>query len=530
MSLKAASTEPPIFAEEMHFGRRVRCFKARPPHVLAMLHRARDAAPDSEALVDGDRRFTYAGLSETVDSLASALAAEGLAQGDRIAIVMANRWEFIVILLAALRLDAIAVPVNVREQTPELTHILAHSGATFVVYDARAADRLPSPRAIPEVRRWFDVEDKAFAALLACPQAALPEAATDEEATAILLYTSGTTGRPKGARLTHLGLVHAALHYGYGMHLGPGERSVLAVPASHVTGIAAIIMAMLGCGGCTVILRSFSAAGFLDLASSERMTHTVMAPAMYNLCLLRADFRNYSLAPWRIGAYGGAPMPQATIATLAGALPRLRLINAYGATETTSPATLTPYEFAGKRPESVGRAVACAQVRIVDDNGRDVPLGEPGEIWISGPMTIPGYWNDAEATAASFSGPFWKSGDIGIMDGKGFVILRDRKKDMINRGGYNVYSVEIENVVAAVPGIAECAAVAHADPVLGEKIHVFVRCTDEGRVTAAAVRTACAEALADYKVPDFVTFLDGPLPRNANGKVLKAELRALTTG
>jgi len=241
---------------------------------------------------------------------------------------------------------------------------------------------------------------------------------------------------------------------------------------------------------------------------------------------LRADFLDYDLSGWRIGGYGGAPMPEATIAALADKLPDLILVNAYGATETASPATIMPMGGTRLHADSVGKTVPCGTIRIVDGAGNDVAPGEAGEIWIAGPMVTPGYWRDETITNASIANGYWKSGDIGTKDRDGFIRLHDRKKDMIIRGGYNIYSAEIENCLNHHPDIVECAAVAQPDPVLGEKLHVFVFAPSSD-LSADDVRSFCAARLADYKIPDFVTFLNEGLPRNANGKIMKADLRKI---
>jgi len=525
----------PEIAEEVHFGgRHVRCFTGRPRGVDQMLREAVARNGSGDAVVSGDVRLSYIELDAIVSRVAANLSALGVVQGDRVALLLGNRPEFIHVLLGVARLGAIVVPVNVREQTPELTYILNHCGAKALVHDASVADRLPKSNDLPELVHRFSVAGdvagaRAFQELLAQPVAPVPEVVPDEEDVAVILYTSGTTGLPKGAMLTHFNICHSVMHFETCMALTQADRSVLAVPASHVTGLIANILTMVRVAGCNLVLPEFDARAFLDFAASERMTYSILVPAMYNLCLLRADFSAFDLSPWRIGGYGGAPMPEATIAALADKLPDLILMNAYGSTEVTSPATLMPMGETILRPDSVGRTVPCGEIRIVDEEGRDVQRGQAGEIWIGGPMTVPGYWNDEARTAGGFADGFWKSGDVGSMDDEGYVRLHDRKKDMIIRGGYNVYSAELENALSHHPGVIECAAVAHPDPVLGEKIHVFVRAASAD-VTADDLRGFCAERLADYKVPDFVTFLDEPLPRNANGKVLKNTLREQAAG
>jgi long-chain acyl-CoA synthetase len=517
---------------EAHFGERVvRCFAERAPNVDALFRRSVEIHANSEALIGADgERITYAALDAMVSRVAANLAQRGLRRGDRVALLLANRPEFAMLLLAAARLGAIAVPINIRSQTPEIEYVLGHCGAKALVHEADLTSRLPNPARLPELKLRFaaggaSADCAPFSDLLG-ERSASELAPVDEEDTAIILYTSGTTGQPKGAMLTHFNLVHSVMHYVLCLGLRSGDRSLLAVPASHVTGTVAVVLPMLTVGGGVVFMQQFKAKAFLQLASRERMTHALMVPAMYNLCLLDQEFDSFDLSAWRIGGYGGAPMPEATIAALAQKLPGLSLVNAYGSTETTSPVTLMPPGKTAERPDSVGIVVPCGELLVMDETGREVAPGEQGELWIAGPMVVPGYWNNPEATQASFPAGFWRSGDIGSIDRDGYVRVFDRKKDLINRGGYKVYSIEVENALAHHPQVLECAVVPVADPVLGEKtLAVVVRrgpqCDPED------LRRFCAARLSDYKVPDFFALQDEPLPRNANGKVLKRELRSL---
>jgi len=527
----------PRMRREAHFGRVFACFAERPAHLNAMFAQTLSRHAADEALVCADRRITYAELDRIVERVAAGLARDGLRAGDRLAILCANEPEFIFALLAAFRLGAIAVPINVREQTPELAYVLNQCKARALVFDAELADRIPAPGALPHLALRYAVgeaavsgaadgvarPDRPFSRLLE-PGTTLPPAVPSEEETAVILYTSGTTGHPKGAMLTHLNLIHSVLHFEHCMELGPGERVLLAVPASHVTGLVAITLTMLRVGGCVLMLREFKAGPFLELASRERMTYTLVVPAIYNLCLREPNFAGFDLSHWRVGGFGGAPMPEGTIRTLAQKLPRLTLVNAYGATETTSPATTMPLGRQASHPDSVGAVVPCGEVRVMNDAGHEVASGETGEIWIAGPMVVPGYWEDAAATQREFCGGYWKSGDIGAIDADGYVRILDRKKDLINRGGYKVYCAEVENVLSLHPAVVESALIARPDPVLGEKAHAFVL-RSESSCTAEELRAHCARHLADYKLPDFITFVEHPLPRNANGKILKRQLR-----
>jgi acyl-CoA synthetase (AMP-forming)/AMP-acid ligase II len=518
----------PRLRREAHFGRVVTCFAERPAQLNALFAQtlARHAA--DEALVCAERRISYAELDRCAQRVAAGLARDGLRAGDRIALLCANEPEFVFALLAVFRLGAIAVPINVREQRPELAYVLNQCKARALVFDADLAERIPAPDALPHLALRYAVGDapgvRPFAQLVESAAQAPAPAAAGEDETAVILYTSGTTGHPKGAMLTHLNLIHSALHFEHCMEFGSAERALLAVPASHVTGLVAIILTMLRTGGCVLMLREFRARAFLELASQERMSYTLVVPAIYNLCLREPDFDNYDLSRWRVGGFGGAPMPEGTIRALAQKLPRLTLVNAYGATETTSPTTSMPLGAQAAHLDSVGVVVPCGEMRVMDDEGREVPPGASGELWIAGPMVVPGYWDNAAATQSEFCGGYWKSGDIGSVDADGYVRILDRKKDLINRGGYKIYCVEVENVLSLHPAVADAAVVSRPDPVLGEKTQAFVFLADPA-CSADALRAHCAQHLADYKVPDFITFVEQPLPRNANGKLLKRQLR-----
>jgi acyl-CoA synthetase (AMP-forming)/AMP-acid ligase II len=518
---------------ERHFGgRELRCFADRPRHIDALFRATAARFPRKAALIVGDRRVPYAELDRMVQHLAGNLARHGVAPGDRVALLLGNCVEFPAAVLACARLGAIAMPIGTRQRGPELEYLLSDSGARLLIFESAFAENLPARTAIAGVRLIVvgaAISGAEPMAALLAPTEPPPAPAIAEENTAIILYTSGTTGKPKGAMLSHLNVVHSVIHFTRCLGLGPEDRAILAVPAAHVTGTVAILLSTIYFGGTTVMLPVFKARDFLMLAARERITYTCMVPAMYILCLMDPEFDRFDLGAWRVGSFGGAPMPEATIATLAEKLPHLQLSNAYGATETTSPTTLMPLGATAGRAESVGQVVPCGELVVVDEAGAPVPPGIPGEIWIRGPMVVPGYWRKPEANQQSFSDGFWHSGDIGAIDAEGFVRVFDRVKDMINRGGYKVFSAEVENALAYHPGVVECAVVGRPDPVLGERVQAFVL-PKTADVTADAIRRFCAERMADYKVPEIVVLVQDPLPRNANGKVQKALLRERARG
>jgi len=527
-----ADTRLPPVRRELHFGQRLLpCFVQRPAGLAAMLADALAQRPDGEALVCGPLRLSWRELHHAATRCAGGLAQRGIAPGDRVALHLGNVPEFVITALACAWAGAVLVPISSRARGPELAFALADSGAVALVCAAELAELQPVPAAVPQLRHRLAVGSttlagfEPFAELMRAAPMAQPQPA-DEEALAVLLYTSGTTGQPKGAMLTHLNIVHSVMHVVQAMGLSETERSVVAVPLAHVTGLVAQLYALLHCRGCLVLMPQFKAADFIRLAALERMSYTILVPAMYNLCLLLPDLQAQALPHWRIGAFGGAAMPTATIEGLATRLPGLALMNAYGATETCSPATIMPAAQTASHGDSVGQRVPCAALCIVDDQGCELPPGGVGEIWVAGPMVVPGYWNNPQATASEFCGGYWRSGDIGSIDADGFVRILDRKKDLIIRGGYKVYCVAVENTLAEHPQVLEAALVGVPCAVLGERVHAFVCVQQLGPATqAAALQAFCAERLADYAVPETWTIGTEPLQRNANGKIMKRELR-----
>jgi long-chain acyl-CoA synthetase len=493
-------TVPALRAERHFDGRVVRCFAERPKSTYTLLAEAVFRNPDGEAVVCGEERPSYQHFDQIVNAWAAHLESVGVGRGNRVAMLLGNGIAFPAVLFAALRLGAIAVPISIREQTPGLAYMLAHCGAKVLVHDADLAARLPAPAATPQLQHRIALSPDAprggLPRLDSAAHPATPPAEVDEEDTAIILYTSGTMGRPKGAMLTHLGICHSAMHYECCMGITARDRSVVAVPMSHVTGVVALIAAMIRAAGTLIVMQAFKAADFLTLAERERMTHTLLVPAMYNLCLLEPRFEDADLSAWRLGGFGGAPMATATIERFARKLPRLQLMNAYGSTETTSPATLMPPNESAKRLDSVGLAVPCGEVLVMDEDGREVPRGEEGEIWLRGPMVVSGYWDNPEATAESFVAGFWRSGDVGSIDVEGYVRVLDRKKDMINRGGYKIYSIEVENALMTHPDVVEAAVIARPCPVLGERAHAVV-CRKHAQATTEDLTRHCAGLLAD---------------------------------
>ncbi|MGL5167502.1 MAG: class I adenylate-forming enzyme family protein [Afipia sp.] len=517
----------PAMRLESRFGDRVvPAFDHRPASIWAMVAEAAAKNPNGEALICGDERMTWREVAEKSAQVAAGFKEIGLKPGDRIALLIGNRIEFVLALYGAAHFGLVSVLLSTRLQKPEIAYMLTDCGAKLLVHEDELAERVPDAVDLPDLLHRVSIGPTAgalaFADLIATDLSLAPTVVGEED-TAMILYTSGTTGKPKGAMLAHCNLVHSSMVYEVCMELTQDDRSIAAVPLAHVTGIVANIMAMARCAGALIIVAEFKAAEYLKIAARERVTQTVMVPAMYNLCLLQADFDTHDLSTWRIGGYGGAPMPVATIEKLAQKLPGLNLINAYGSTETSSPSTIMPPQFTKSHGDSVGLPCPGAHITVMDTSGHELPRGEVGEIWIRSASVIKGYRNNPRATAESFTAGYWHSGDLGSIDEENFVRVFDRQKDMINRGGFKIYSAEVEAILAGHPAVVESAVVARPCPVLGERVHAVVVVRSE--IDPPALRAWCAERLSDYKVPETIAVTVEPLPRNANGKVMKKDLR-----
>jgi acyl-CoA synthetase (AMP-forming)/AMP-acid ligase II len=513
---------PAALRIEAHWDRLITCFADRPPTLLASIQKIVQTKPEALSVIEGDVRLTYVDLYEQAGSLASMLAADGVCAGDRVAVLLNNGVDAVRAIVALLRLGAVLVAVSTRSRSQELDHICADCEPCAVLYGAEFGEVIAMAAKAPALR--YDTSGQRWSESLNGRRPAPQAAEIDEESLFAILYTSGTTGKPKGAMLTHLGAVHSCLHWRDALGLGRDERTLVCVPWAHVSGLCGVVTPFLSLGGTLVMLPEFKRRVALELAARERITHALMVPAMYGLCLLEPDLADFDLTSWRIAAYGGAPMAPPTIERFAAAFPWLAMCNAYGATETTSPATVMPPGEGTARADSVGRVVRCGDIRVMDDRGWEVPPGTDGELWIAGPMVVPGYWRNPEATAAAFVGGYWRSGDIGSIDAQGYVRIADRKKDMIIRGGFKIYPAEVESVLAGLDGVIEAAVVGRADPMLGEAVVAFVTGEAE-RLTPDSIRRYCAERLSDYKVPADVIIERSALPRNANGKIQKTDLR-----
>ncbi|QHC02211.1 AMP-binding protein [Epidermidibacterium keratini] len=471
-----------------------------PASLLDMFARWVAQTPDAEVVMEvGGERLTYQQLWDRAARVAGGLRAEGVRGGDRVAILTAAGNEWVVAFWGILLAGAVAVPVNTRFAQPEIDYVIEDSGAAYTF----------QPGA--------DLPDDE------------PYVATGKEHgdLAAIFYTSGTTGRPKGALTSHEAFLSNCENMVRAIELpkeqGAECRTLISVPLFHVTGTNSQLLVAMYLGGSAVILPELDIPTLLRTVQEEKITSLTTVPAIYKLLMLNPSFGDYDLSSVRWAGYGGAPIAPALVAQLRDALPGVKLKNGFGMTETASLLTVLPDEYAAEHPDSVGFAcpVVDLAVDLPDESG-------VGELLARGPNITSGYWNKPDATLDAFDGSWLHTGDLARVDDEGFVYVVDRAKDMINRGGENVYSVEVENALAAVPGIAESAVVAVADEVMGEKVGAIVVPAPGAELTADGIIQALQGNLADFKIPQYVVITDEPLPRNPGGKVLKPPLRKET--
>jgi acyl-CoA synthetase (AMP-forming)/AMP-acid ligase II len=508
--------------DETHFGRPLRCYPpSRPRTLTELLDRAVHRVPDRDAVVDAAERLTWRELSERAGRLAATLhRRHGIKPGDRVAVLLRNGSPLCVAVFALAQLGAIAVTLNTKLKAMELEFMLQNSGARVLLTNPEWWPEIEGIRDRLPCEAYYQTPYPELFAQRPAP----PGTPIHEDDPAFIMYTSGTTGRPKGAMGTHLGVITSAITYERCYGLGEAERTLVAVPLFHVTGLIAQFLTFAHLGGTTVVMSAFDAAEALRLIDAERITHMIAAPTVYVMMMLQPGHQRVG-ATLRALGYGGAPIASETVRQLREWLPRCRLHNTYGLTETSSPATCLPDADALGRVSSVGWPVPPAEVRTVEpDTGRECGPDDVGELLIKGPMVVPGYWANPEATAAAMSDGWLRTGDLATIDRDGYVTIMDRIKDMINRGGEKVFCVEVEEVLCSHPGVLEAAVLGVPDPVYGEAVKACVVPRPGAAVEADEVRAWVRARLAKFKVPREVSVLEA-LPRNPNGKVLKALLR-----
>ncbi|MBS0359849.1 MAG: long-chain-fatty-acid--CoA ligase [Proteobacteria bacterium] len=490
---------------------------------------------DHVAIECEGRRLTYADLDRRADQAAGLLAQAGVKPGDRVAWLGRSHEAFFEVFFGAARVRACLAPINTRLAVPEIAFILGDSGADLFFVTAGLLDTARAVVAqVERPIRLIVVGAEAGADLggleryEALRDAAAPAPELDQQADddILQLYTSGTTGLPKGVRLNNANY-QAFLDLRTkveGFDYGPDDTVAIVMPLFHVAGTN-ISFSGLAAGGRVILLPEFSPGAVLNLVEAERVAHIFLVPAMINMCLQAPEIEGADLSSLKSVAYGASPIGEAVLAK-ATARFGCGFIQFYGMTESTGAGTfLTPTEHVPELLRSCGKAWPDMAVRVLTDDGREAEVGEIGEIAIWGGMVMAGYWNRPEATADTVSPDRWlKTGDAGYRDAAGYIFIHDRVKDMIVSGGENVYPAEVENAIMGCPGVADVAVIGAPDAKWGEAVKAIVVKSPDCDCDPASVIAWARERIAAYKAPKSVDFID-VLPRNASGKVLRRELR-----
>ena len=541
-------------ASETIRGVETRTWKHAPATLAQLLTFSRQHGQTEFAILENER-VTYEAHYLAAVNLAVKLQALGIGKGDRVAFAMRNLPEWSVIFFAVTALGAIIVPLNSWWTGGELEYGINDSGATTVIADGRRhlvmADRYA---AMPTVERIIVTRAKgplthseiALEELIGAPgtwselpDVPLPGVAVDTDDDATIFYTSGTTGSPKGALGTHRNILTNIMSSGYAnartmLRRGDippptpeAKISLVVIPLFHVTACSAFLMGNIATGGTVIYMRKWDPAEAMALIQRERIQATGGVPTIAWQLLEHPDRARYDLSSLDTIIYGGAPSAPELVKRIHdefGALPG----NGWGMTETMATVTSHSGEDYCHRPDSCGPPVPVAELKIMaPDGSAELPVGDVGELWAKGPMVVKGYWNKPEATAATFVDGWVRTGDLARLDDEGFCYIVDRAKDIVIRGGENIYSIEVESVLYAHPAVTDCALIGIPHRTLGEEPAAVVHLAPGETASEAELQKWVRDRLAGFKVPVTVRFVGDVLPRNANGKILKKELRSL---
>jgi long-chain acyl-CoA synthetase len=536
----------PFEIEEVEVrGAVIKTFRHAPPDVRALWLSTAQFA-DRDYLVYGDERLTYAQSHAQVAAIAAWLARQGLKPGDRVAIAMRNYPEWMLIYWACAVAGFTAVGMNAWWTAAEMAYGLADATPKVLFADAERLARIQEqPQMLGDIRLVaVRAEAPAGAATWAeviAEPADLPQLAIDPDSDLCIFYTSGTTGFPKGAQLTHRSCINNLMNmmfsgqvHGLAVQRATGVEppatppipvTLVTTPLFHVTANNCGAYATTAAGGKMVLMYRWDAGEALRLVERERCTSVSGVPVMARELITHPDFASHDTSSLLSVGGGGAQLQPDLVGKIDQAVSTARPNTGYGMTETSGIITSISGDFFVDKPASCGRAMPTFDVRVTGDAGETLPPGQPGELWVKGASVIKGYINRPDATADSITDGWLHTGDVAYLDEDGFIFLVDRKKDMVLRGGENIYCAEVEAALHQHPDVAECSVFGVPDDRLGEEVGVAVMPRPGASLTAADLRDHCLPLIARHKVPRYIWLRDTPLPRNASGKFLKRELR-----
>ena len=510
-------------------GAPLQAFRRRFQDVWEMFCRAVSAYGDREFLIEGPGRLTFQQTREKVDRMAAHLRERaGVGKGDHVGMLMENSSLFVVVFWAVQKLGATAVVFNTRLAPSELERQFGVSRMKVLLssplLSLKVQEIPPGSLEAPHM-----VMRPSWDAGLSGKAAELPSVERDEDDVALILFTSGTVGLPKGVMITHRNLITSAIKQGYylsryeDLKSGEGLKTAIAAPLFHVLALQEQLMASVFLGSSCVLVSSYQPQEIVNLFVRERVNILAMTPAMYWMLLHKTPIREAGLGSIKMILYGGAPMPPDLLREIRQAFPGVKCINGYGLTEA-SVISLLLDEFCEQRPTSVGQPALCSEVKIVGPSGAELGAGEIGELAVRGALVSRGYYQLPEETDRVYRDGWFHTGDMAYRDAEGFIFLVGRTREMINRGGENIYPVEVENILHLHPKVLDTAVFGLPDPVLGEIVAcaVILR-PGAGELSAEELVEFCRKHLADYKIPQKIFYLTD-LPRNPGGKVIKSKL------
>jgi len=506
-------------------------FRDRPKNVAELLENTVRKYPDRIGFIAGDRRLTYREFDGIVNRIAAGLEKHGVRQGSHVAILLATQLEFPMSFFALMKLGAIVIPLNTRFKGEELAYEINDSESTVLIVDEEywpmigpVAERLQTVKKIFFQGAGAPEGTLSFSALRENEEDVFTRAVLTESDDAAIMYTSGTTGKPKGAVLHHRGFVLTAMLAADFIQYRPEDKMMCCIPLFHITGISAVMLPPIFTGAGAVYMRQYKTKTFLELMDREKVTLYMGVVNVVWLMVNAPDFDKYDFSSFRVAMFGGSFATEEMIRGIFKRLPHLKISVGYGLTESFAIITSTPFEDALRKIQAVGKPLPTIDVTIMDGEGNQLPPEAIGEIMVRSPKTFKEYWKKPEATKQTITDGWIHTGDIGKIDDEGFVYILDRKKDMINRGGEKIYCLEVENVLCENSKVLEVAVVGVPDPVMNEVVKACIALKPGEAATEDEIRQFCAQRLADYKVPKYVEFME-QLPRNPAGKVTKPDLR-----
>ncbi|PEL14046.1 long-chain-fatty-acid--CoA ligase [Bacillus sp. AFS017336] len=485
--------------------------------------------PERIAYLYGDQYATYKELNEMVNKLAEGLTTQGISKGDGVALLLGNTPEFLIAYYGILRIGAFVVPINPLFTQDEISYILENSQAKAVIAHGSVEEKLSKVKKQLNnlklvVYTEAEKQDWTWKQLMETSTNESVSPSVDQEDLAVILYTSGTTGKPKGAMLTHRNLASNADSISKLLELDHSDRVVAVLPMFHVFCMTVCLNAPIACGAAIVIQPKFSPGDVVNTIRERKATVFAGVPTMYNFMNQLPNATSEDFISIRVCISGGASIPIELLHNFENKF-KVSILEGYGLSETAPLVSINPLKGT-RKPGSIGLNIPAVTSKVVDQFGEELPRGEVGELIVQGPNVMKGYLGMPEATSLAFKDGWFYTGDLATMDEEGYIYIVDRKKDMIIVGGYNIYPREVEEVLYQHPAVVEAAVVGIPNEEYGESVKAFVVIKDE-QYTEADIIQFCKVRLVKYKIPSYVEFFK-ELPKNSTGKILRRELRKLT--